>query len=174
LAKGHKKKYRYNAIMGEGGMKDSIVRWRSQGYSEEGIARLMGVSYECLRMWKREVSEFAELLKEGTVILHDKLQTTIYQKALGEIKVTKKERTIKKVCGKVAARTIKITTEEIPPDSALLVRSMVNLGKWKDRSAEVISENNNKAAIFVDDLNDLSEEELMFLEEDGIYDDEDI
>lgn len=170
-----REKQKYNRVMAIPFIKSKIVEWRKSGYSEEGIAYKLDISYETLRNWKRDIPEFAELLRKGKILLEDELEKTIYKKALGLIKVTKTEKTIKRIKGgAVQVETIKQTVEEIPPSDTLLFRAQVNLGKWKDKSSEIVGNEANKAAIFVDDLSQLSDEELLLLEKDGVFDDDEI
>jgi hypothetical protein len=165
------KKKKYNQIMAQPGIKDQIVQWRADGYSKAGIAIELGISVRTLEHWQNDIEEFKELIDKGDVKLTDKLEKMVYKKALGECKVIKTKKTIKRVGGK-KIETVEQHTEEVPPDSNLLKWSLINKRpqKWKDRSIEITG-NISSNVVFVNDLSELSDDDLAKLEKENLYDD---
>jgi len=114
---------------------DEIFEWRRDGHNAKNIAKMLGISENCLYQYKRKHPEFKELLEASSEALVDNLEDTMFRMALGKVKVKKTKRYIQ-TDGRTGAENTKIeeTEEELPPNATLLIFSLKNLSptKWRD------------------------------------------
>lgn len=110
-----------------------IAAWRKDGQTEENIAKLLGVSYRTLCEYKVKFPQFAQLLKDSKAELIVELETTLFQMALGRIKVTETKKYIQVDANGDEKTKIEETVKDIAPHPTLLIFALKNLStKWRD------------------------------------------
>ena len=106
------------------------------GYTEEQCAKAIGVGPTTFIKWKPTIPELVKALKESKQVLIEELEDTMYRKALGKCKIKTTKKYIEDVNG-VQKTRIEETTQDVAPDTTLLIFSLKNLtadtGKWQDR-----------------------------------------
>lgn len=112
---------------------ERIRKLKQDGYTDEQIARVIGVSYETLRRYKKTFSPLFEALKKGKEDLILELEDTLYRRALGKCKTKTTKKYIEEVNG-IQKQKIEETVQELPPDVGALCFSLKNLApdKWKE------------------------------------------
>ena len=114
---------------------EEIKAWRRSGQTEENIAKLLGVSFRSFLDYKNKFPQLNQVLKESKEKLISELEKTMFEMALGKIKVKETKKFIK--IGKDGKQETRIeeTVKEIPPHPTLLIFSLKNLApdKWKDQ-----------------------------------------
>ena len=96
---------------------DDILRWLRSGATEEQIYKNLGISEETFYKYKREISEFSEVLKKGKESLVEHLRGVLMKKADGfEYKETKKITKYKE--GVLVEETTEEYTKQALPDVA--------------------------------------------------------
>ena len=95
---------------------DEILNWLRHGATEKQVYENLGISQEAFYKYKREKTEFTELLKKGQESLVLQLRGALIKKALGfEYKEIKRFTKIER--GK-QVQTIEETTKQSLPDVA--------------------------------------------------------
>jgi hypothetical protein len=112
-----------------------IPKLRRQGYTEEQIAKIIGVGWTTLKKYKKLEPSLLSALETGKEMLIEDLEETLYQKGLGGRKVTKIKNTYKTISGKKVIVKVEEQIDELSPDTGALIFALKNLApdKWKDR-----------------------------------------
>lgn len=115
---------------------EEVRAWRMEGQSEKNIAKLLGVSEWAISEYKNKHPDFAKVLKESKEVLIGKLEITLFQRALGGMKVTDTKKRITKDSAGKDVTFIEETTRELEPNMTALIFALKNLtkgtGKWMD------------------------------------------
>lgn len=120
--------------------------WTRDGYTFQDIANRIGISYSCLRKWRKEYPEIDEALKKGREIIDYKVENALLKSALGyktkEVKVTTTYRH-----GKVIETIKEVTDKEQAPNVSAAQCWLYNRlpKKWK---------NMNSRANILDDMDE--------------------
>ena len=98
------------------------------------------MSYASFQVYKKQHEELQELLSESKKILIEQLEHTMFECALGKIKVRETKKFIQQNGEKEQVR-IEETIKEIPPNPTLLIFSLKNLSpeKWCDVQQQIIN-----------------------------------
>ena len=95
---------------------DDILKWLRNGATEQQVYKNLGIGKEAFYKYKRENTEFSDILKKGQESLVEQLRGALIKKALGfEYKEIKRFTKIEK--GK-QVQTIEETTKQSLPDVA--------------------------------------------------------
>jgi len=113
---------------------EDIKAWRQSGQTEENIAKLLGIGFRTLLEYKIKYPQFSQVLKECKEKLINELEKTMFEMALGRIKVKETKKYIKNGKDGKQETRIEETIKEIPPHPTLLIFSLKNLApdRWKD------------------------------------------
>ena len=113
---------------------EEIKAWRKNGQTEENIAKLLGVSFRTFLDYKNQFPQLTQVLKESKEKLIAELEHTMFEMALGKVKVKETKKFIKNGKDGKQETRIEETTKEIPPHPTLLIFSLKNLApdRWKD------------------------------------------
>lgn len=120
--------------------------WTRDGYTYEDIANRIGITYNTLRMWRKQYPEIDKALKAGREIIDYKVENALLKSALGyktkEVKVTT---TIRH--GKVVETIKEVTDKEQAPNVHAAQCWLYNRlpKKWK---------NMNSRANILDDMDE--------------------
>ena len=125
---------------------NEVKSWRQDGYTEEQIARLLGIGYETLMNYKRtgKYPEFCEALKESKEALISSLKQTLFQEAMGSRNspdIVEETQEYDYRLGKMI--TIKkVVKYSNKPNITSLIFALKNLDpdNWKDRHESTFSE----------------------------------
>jgi hypothetical protein len=102
----------------------------SKGWIDKEVAELWKVAEPTLRIWRIKYPEFAEACKMGKDIPDDRVEASLYQRAVGY------DRYAEKVSFDKDGNTLRATVlEHIPPDPKAAMNWLKNRrpDKWKDR-----------------------------------------
>jgi hypothetical protein len=113
---------------------EEIKAWRIVGQTEENIAKLLGVSFRSFLDYKNQFPQLAQVLKESKEKLIGELEHTMFEMALGKVKVKETKKFIKNGKDGKQETRIEETVKEVPPHPTLLIFSLKNLApdRWKD------------------------------------------
>lgn len=106
----------------------------SLGASDAEIADILGIDTATLYRWKNQHEEFSEALRAGKSPADDRVERSLYQRAIGytydAVKVT--------VDAKTGKQTITPYREHVPPDPAAGIFWLVNRRKesWRHVSRQ--------------------------------------
>jgi len=112
----------------------------SKGFTDEEIARLLGVSDKTIDNWKVQFPEFLRSLKKGKEIADDNVERSLYQRATGyshpDVHITNFQ-------GKV---TITPIIKHYAPDPTSIIFWLKNRRKedWRDRQEHDITSGGEK------------------------------
>ena len=96
---------------------DDILKWLRNGATEKQVYENLGISQEAFYKYKREKTEFTELLKKGQESLVEQLRGALIKKALGfEYKESK--RITKYEDGNEIIQTEEYTKQSLPDVAA--------------------------------------------------------
>lgn len=96
---------------------DDILKWLRNGATEKQVYENLGISQEAFYKYKREKTEFTELLKKGQESLVEQLRGALIKKALGfEYKESK--RITKYEDGNEIIQTEEYTKQALPDVAA--------------------------------------------------------
>ena len=120
---------------------EKIKELRRGGQTEANIAKYLGLAYNTFRLYKKQHVELQELMDNAKEVLIKELEHTMFQMALGKIKVTDVKKYISQSGDKENVR-LEETVRELPPSVPLLIFSLKNLcpSKWaevQDLSANI-------------------------------------
>jgi len=116
---------------------DEIKSWRYEGQTEENISKLLGVSYRSFMEYKVKYPQLSQVLRESTKKLLSELESTMYEMALGKVKVKKVKNTYVRDSrtGKMILDKKEENEDTLAPNTTMLIFSLKNLDpdKWRDR-----------------------------------------
>lgn len=110
--------------------------WARDGYTFEDIANKIGITYQTLRMWRKQYPEIDTALKTGREIVDYKVENALLKSALGyktkEVKVTTTMRH-----GKVVETIKEVTDKEQAPNVSAIQCWLYNRTpkKWKNMNS---------------------------------------
>lgn len=112
---------------------EKIKELRRSGQTEANIAKYLGLAYNTFQLYKKQHVELQELMDESKQMLIEELENTMYQTAMGKIKVRETKRYIQQNGGKEQVR-VEETVKELPPNPTLLIFTLKNMApqKWRD------------------------------------------
>lgn len=135
---------------------DRIPKLRRQGLTEEQIAFKLGVGYTTFKDYKKLYPNLASALKTGRMELIEDLENTLYQKALGTIKVTKVKNTYSRNSrtGEMLLDKKEENIDQLSPDTGALVFALKNLdpGHWADKREYVDTGNFDSSLSLIKDI----------------------
>lgn len=128
---------------------DEIKQWRGEGKNVELISQKLGVAAKTFFVWLKTKQDIREAYADGNELLIERLEKTVYERAMGRMKVkkvVKKELTRK---GKPYLESIVTTETEVLPSERLLmwVLTNINPSKWKSSSSQIDSTPEKKTVI---------------------------
>lgn len=100
-----------------------IARLAAAGFTQESIARIIGVTRRTLLLWATERPEVKEALEQGKEVAIKHLVEAGLRSALGMTLVTKTVRQTER------GTEVKTETKTMPPDSHLLLFFLYNLSR---------------------------------------------
>lgn len=118
---------------------DRIPVWRRQGMTEEQIAHKLGIGLSTIQLYKKENIELLDALREGTAELIEKLEETLYNRAIGidyeETKTYVELTPDSKGKETKEKKKIERIKKWLAPDVDALKFALKNLhsGKWKEK-----------------------------------------
>ena len=112
---------------------EQIKQWRKEGQSEPNLAKLLGISYPSFALYKTKYPEFGKLMEDARDLLIEELENTMYQTAMGKIKIRETKRYIQQNGDKEQVR-VEETVKELPPNPTLLIFTLKNMApaRWRD------------------------------------------
>lgn len=118
---------------------EKIKELRHAGQTEPNIAKYLGIAYNTFREYKKQHPEFQKLLDDAKGTLVENLEQTMYQMALGKVKVTETKKYIQRGADGEDKTRIEEIVKDIPPSVPLLIFSLKNLAgdKWRDSPQDV-------------------------------------
>lgn len=109
-----KSKYEY-WISTEGLIK--IEGWARDGYTDEEIAKVIGIHRDTLCQWKKKYPSIADTLKRGKDVVDRKVENSLLKRALGySYEEITKEISIDENTGESKLVVTKVITKEVAPD----------------------------------------------------------
>ena len=114
-----------------------ITTLRLAGTDYETIAKLLKIATSSLYKHKAYIEELLEATKKGNNGLIEKIEASLYDMALGRVKVTK-TKTLYDSEGNVRSR--EETVETLAPNPVAVIFSLTNLApeKWKNKQTETV------------------------------------
>ena len=118
---------------------EKIKELRRSGQTEANIAKCLGLSYNTFQLYKKQHVELQELMDKSKEVLVENLEKTMYQMALGKVKVTETKKYIQRGANGEDRTRIEEIVKDIPPRVPLLIFSLKNLAgdKWRDSPQDV-------------------------------------
>ncbi len=112
-----------------------IEQWLKKGATERSIANKLGIAYSTFNKYKVEKTEFMELLNKGRSTAIDDIESSMFDAALGGIKVLKKPMKTKRVEYDNGKRLLEeetvVTVEEeifVPPNTTAAIYLLKHWG----------------------------------------------
>lgn len=125
---------------------DEIAEWVKNGATERSIAEMLGVSYSTFNKYKAEKDEFSELLKKSREVTVDKIESAMFDSAVGFTKKVKKHMKCKRVeyeNGKrVREEEVMVPYEEetyFPPNTTAAIYLLKHWGKDRGYTNDPVS-----------------------------------
>lgn len=134
-----------------------IPIWRRQGMTEEQICYKLGIHVDSLNVYKKKFPELSEALHEGKAELIEKLEETLYNRAMG-IEYEETKSLVEKV-GKKEKKKVEKVKKFIAPDVEALKFALKNLDKEKWRDKHDVEHSGVTGVVFVDDIDDIPDED---------------
>lgn len=126
--------------------------WARNGFTDEQIAKKIGIAPQTLYSWKNKYKEFDEALKKGKEIIDNEVEEALIKSALGyyydEEKMTIEER------DGITTKKKTITKKYIPPDVMAIIYFLNNRRPW-------LYKNHRKSSAEIDKT--IAETELLKL-----------
>lgn len=97
------------------------------GFTDVQVADLLGVSVRTVNNWKVEYVEFAASLKIGKRVADDRVEASLYHRAVG---FECDETDIRVIEGRIVETTVR---KHYPPDTAAAFIWLKNRAGWSDR-----------------------------------------
>jgi hypothetical protein len=112
---------------------------RENGHSHEEIIEMLNIAKSTYYKHKREIEEFSHSLKNGDVELLEKLEHSLYDRALGKVKKVVISTTVDHRGNETKTERI----EDVPPSDVALFFALTNLkgDKWKHKQENTNSFN---------------------------------
>lgn len=102
--------------------------WARNGFTDEQIAKKIGISTPTLYVWKNKYTEIDKALKKGKEIIDNEVEEALIKSALGyyydEEKMTIEER------DGITTKKKTITKKYIPPDVMAIIYFLNNRRPW--------------------------------------------
>lgn len=113
-----------------------IAEWAKNGYTEEDVAKELGISYSGFRNYKKQHLELEGVLTENKKIADNAVRAALYRRATGYSYVNESKI---RVDGKLV--TNQKTTVHIEPDTQAAKFWLMNRDpeNWKDRQTKDIN-----------------------------------
>lgn len=120
---------------------------RSKGIVYGQIAKMLNIAESTLYKHKADIEEFTEALKKGNAELVEKLEATLYDLAIGNVKVTKTKTYYDKE-GNVKSKEVQ--EETLSPNLGALIFNLTNLApeKWSNKQEVNLDINDDIAPSF--------------------------
>jgi len=141
---------------------EQVYRLALLGATEEEMAKIIGVSYSTIQMWKKDKKEFREALQMGKMEADSNVAEALYKRAVGFEKEI--EQVVKT---KYGVEVVKVK-KYFPPDSwaAMKWLSMRQRGRWTDVQRTEITE--KRLSVTNIDFSKMTTEELKMLKRIGL------
>lgn len=121
-----------------------VQRLTAGGYTKQEIAQDLGIGQSTLWMWCSKYPDFARAFKVGLDIADDRVEHSLYEKAVG-YKWT--EETRSKSMNEVGEEVEMMTqiTKQLPPDNSAIFFWLKNRRghRWKDKHEVTVNHNVN-------------------------------
>ena len=152
-----------------------IIDYKREGYTDEQIAGLLGISYQTLKRLNKEHSALSSALKEGKKKLIADLADTLYRKALGKITTKDTKKFIEEGANGQKKVKIEETVKEYAPDTGALCFALCNLAPdrfknirtdtafsdLEEKLKDIKSFSERAAEIKQEEINNVSEESAI-------------
>lgn len=94
-----------------------IEGWARDGYTDEEIAKSIGIHRDTLYVWKNKYKAIADTLKKGKDVVDRKVENSLLKRALGyRYEEVTKEISIDEDTGESKLVITKVVTKEVTPD----------------------------------------------------------
>lgn len=94
-----------------------IEGWARDGYTDEEIAKSIGIHRDTLYVWKNKYPAIADTLKKGKDVVDRKVENSLLKRALGyRYEEVTKEISIDEDTGESKLIITKVVTKEVAPD----------------------------------------------------------
>jgi DNA-binding XRE family transcriptional regulator len=136
-----------------------IKSWKLEGFTDEDIAKKLGINRQTFRKFKKEKQAFFDALKKSMEDLVLDVERSLYAKAKGGFPIVKtKEYFVKDNSGKLVLDRVEKTTEIAQPDLGSIVFVLKNKKpqSWQDKREYINNSDFNKN---IDMLKDIVAEE---------------
>ena len=112
---------------------------RENGHSHEEVIEMLNISKTAYYKHKREIEEFTHSLKNNDAILLEKLEHSLYDRALGKVKKVVISTTVDHRGNETKTERV----EDVPPSDVALFFALTNLkgDKWKHKQENTNSFN---------------------------------
>ncbi len=113
-----------------------IEGWARDGFTDEQIAKNMGIVPSTLYEWKKQHSEISEALKKGKEVVDRQVENALLKRALGyKYKETTRELIKDKESGEYELQITKIVEKEVVPDVTAQIFWLKNRKpeEWRDK-----------------------------------------
>ena len=142
-----------------------IPIWKRQGMTDEQIAVKLGIDGATLYDYKNKHPEFSECFKTGRAELMEDLEETLFTRAKGKEYEEIKTYIEHDSNGKEKKRVEK--TKKTIHSDACLIFALKNLDRNKWRDKQDIEHSGVTEVIFVDDLDDVKDKDIIKDDEGG-------
>ncbi len=123
-----------------------IEAWARDGFTDEQIAKNMGISYSTLRVWRDKYSALSAALKKGKEIVDIQTENALLKRALGYTTEDIKE--TYDADGNLTTRVI--TRKSVPPDVTACIIWLKNRrpDKWGDKATDKAENEQHQSIVF--------------------------
>lgn len=147
-----------------------VGAWCRDGYTDEGIAQMLGVAYSTFREYMKKHPALSAALKENKAVADINVENALYEKAtrttIKKMVPMKLKRTYVENGYVLSEEYVKVTEveEEIPPDTTAMIFWLKNRkpAEWRDKRDV---EHSGEMTQNINNMTNLTEEELRKIAE---------
>lgn len=112
--------------------------WARNGFTDEQIAKKIGISKQTFYQWKNKYSDFADSLKKGKEIIDNEAEEALIKSALG-YSYDEERTTIEDRDGNIVRKKT-VIKRHVPPDVTALIYWLNNRrpSTWRNRRKETV------------------------------------
>lgn len=130
-----------------------LTGWAREGYTDEQIAKKMGIVSSTFYLYKGRYSEIAEALKKGKEVADYEVENSLFKSACGYwYEEIQQEKLWSTELNKLITVKEKSVRKFIPPNptSQIFWLKNRNPDKWKDKREETIETNDNSFKVTIE------------------------
>jgi len=115
---------------------DEILQWKKEGMKEAAIAAKLGVSVSSFELYKKQFSEFSEVIKRGDIKIAEIAEESLIQGIQGHF-IEEVEQIIDVDGKKNKKQRVKKTKKWMPANPTLIIFALKNKKpeEWQDRTS---------------------------------------